>query len=275
MLCGDPGRLRQILLNLVGNAVKFTESGDVSVRISLREKTSSNALLHFSVRDTGIGIPADKIGLLFGKFTQLDSSITRQFGGTGLGLAISRQLVELMGGKICVESTDGSGSEFTFDLDLKLPNGNELSVGQGSGAEDSGIGQGEAPKCFAGRDLLILLVEDHPINQKLFIAILKNLGLKSDLAVNGAEAIKRLASARYDLVFMDVQMPVMDGIEATGRIRSGQTANTGSTVPIIAMTADAMDGGQEKMYRGRHERLHQQTDRSGRGQGKTYPMASR
>ncbi len=382
LLRGDPGRLRQILTNLAGNSVKFTQKGEVAVRVSLVEERETECLLRFSVRDTGIGIPEEKIGALFAKFSQVDASITRTYGGTGLGLAISKQLAELMGGEAGVESKEGQGSEFWFTARLgKQPEGarkessppadlrgvrvlivddnatsreilatrmtswgmrpSEAEGGSGAlqaldraleesdpfriavidmrmpGMDGEALGRaikadkrladtrmvmltslgsrGDAPRfreigfaaqatkpirhlelfgvlsstlsgipasspppgvtrhtaratlnLFAGRKARILLAEDNITNQQVALGILKKLGLRADAVANGAEAVKALESIPYDLVLMDAQMPVMDGLEATRQIRSPQTKVRNHSMPIIAMTANAMQGDRER-----------------------------
>ncbi|WP_201093697.1 PAS domain S-box protein [Thiocystis minor] len=387
-LRGDPGRLRQILTNLVGNAVKFTAAGEVAIRVALETDTGDAVLLRFEVRDTGIGIPPDKLGLLFNKFSQVDASTTRQYGGTGLGLAISRQLAELMGGTIGVASEDGHGSSFWFTvrlekqaegnepytgpldafdgvralivddnasnrdilsarlrfwgmrpdavadgqsalrmlerglaetdpyrvalIDLEMPGMNGDALGRAirtdarlselrmvilpslalrgdprSFAADGfaaylpkpvrqqelwellsvllhvgpernappgiltrhalreSLQKTDAPR-FAETKARILLAEDNRINQQLALGILKKFGLRADAVADGAEALVALASIPYDLVLMDVQMPVMDGLEASRRIRDPGSAVLDHAVPIIAMTANAMQGDREQ-----------------------------
>ncbi|MCE1247791.1 MAG: PAS domain S-box protein [Firmicutes bacterium] len=384
LLRGDPGRLRQILTNLVGNAIKFTESGEVIVRVSVESESDEDVLLRFSVRDTGIGIPQDKINLLFEKFSQVDASTTRQYGGTGLGLAISRQLTEIMGGRIGVISQKGKGSEFWFTvrlekqigggriklsppvelrgirvliaddnatsreilskrmkswemepfeaetgelaikylreasinnkpfhmavIDMQMPgmDGETLcraiksdsmisstkmvmltSLGMRgntrlfremgfsacttkpvrhqelknilSMALNEGIGDDlklmtltkrktneEQINKFADRKIHILVTEDNPTNQLVALGILKKLGLRANAVANGEEAVKALESISYDLVFMDVQMPVMDGFEATKKIRSPESTVRNHHVPIIAMTAYALKDDRRK-----------------------------
>jgi len=235
LLKGDPGRLRQILNNLVGNAIKFTHAGEVTVIVSLVKETKENVFLRFSVRDTGIGIPRDKINLLFQKFSQVDASTTRKYGGTGLGLAISRQLAELMQGEAGVNSKEGQGSEFWFTALLGRQNAKGSAV---SHQRDQKI----LPS-FKDCNARILLAEDNITNQQVALGILKKLGLFADTVANGVEALKALETIPYDLVLMDVQMPEMDGIEATKKIRnSGLKMHN---IPIIAMTAHAMQGDRD------------------------------
>jgi PAS domain S-box-containing protein len=384
LLRGDPGRLRQILTNLSGNAVKFTQQGEIAVRASLVSETAAEAVVRFSIRDTGIGIPAKKRDLLFQKFSQVDASTTRQYGGTGLGLAISKQLAELMGGEAGLESQEGKGSEFWFTARLgkqaagaqakSLPPGDlrevralivddsatsreilttrlaswgmrpvEVQDGPGAlqvlyraledndpfrvavvdmqmpGMDGETLGRAiraderladirlvmltslgtrgdarrfqdlgfaayatkpiryeelkavlslvlteragaepaprpivtrhsahEALNLFASREARILLAEDNITNQQVALGILKKLGLRADAVASGVEALKALEALPYDLVLMDIQMPEMDGIEATHRIRDPQSAVPNHAIPIIAMTAHAMQGDRER-----------------------------
>ena len=374
---GDPGRLRQVLVNLTGNAVKFTSKGEVVVTVSLVSETVEHALVRFAVRDTGSGIPEDKLFTLFKSFSQVDSSITRKYGGTGLGLVISKQLVELMGGEIGVNSTEGKGSEFWFTVQLtkhlappqveiklaEVQNAHilivdndeagrqklaelvrswkarpEVAENGGSAlcalikAEEAGDpfqvaiidkqlpsldgvtlaqtiksdarikntsivlmtnlgerGEGRLMKeigiagylakpvkksdmfdCLAvilagaaskqpvhqlvtkhliseirRSNVRLLLIEDNEVNQQVALGLLKKLGYKADVTNNGAEAVNALMTKDYELVFMDIQMPVMDGFEATRRIRNPQSGVRNSQVKIIAMTANAMKGDRE------------------------------
>lgn len=384
LLIGDPGRLRQILINLVGNAIKFTHKGEVSVRVSLIVNNEKDVLLHFSVKDTGIGIAEEKIGLLFGKFNQVDASMTRKYGGTGLGLAISKQLAELMGGDAGVKSTEGNGSEFWFTallgkqpagtktekisyadlrgtrilivddnttnreilttrmnswgmrpveakdgpealeilsrsikekdpfriavIDMQMPGMDGETLGRRvrtdnrfsempmvlltslsskenfqhfkevgfaayatkpirhlelktilstilheSEAEEPNpqslnkqIIAAEMKNQFVGRNVRILLAEDNMTNQLVALGILKKLGLNADSVGNGVEAVNAMKTISYDLVLMDVQMPEMDGFEATRQIRNFQSEISNRWIPIIAMTAHAMQGDRER-----------------------------
>jgi PAS domain S-box-containing protein len=237
LLRGDPGRLRQILTNLVGNAMKFTRVGEVKVAASLERELAGEAVLRFTVSDTGIGIPQDKLGLLFAKFTQVDASTTRRFGGTGLGLAISKQLAELMGGEIGVRSEAGRGSEFWFTSRL----------------EKQAAGSKRKPQVVASHGLSdalrasvrILLAEDNITNQQVALGILRKLGLKADVVANGREVLTALRTIPYDLVFMDVQMPEMNGLEATREIRAARDGVLNPAIPIISMTAGAMRADRE------------------------------
>ena len=234
-LRGDPGRLRQILTNLVANAIKFTEKGEVEIRVALEEENESDCVLRFSVCDTGIGIPEDKIGALFNKFSQVEASTTRKYGGSGLGLAISRQLAELMGGGVGVKSLPGKGSEFWFTA--------RLGISLGLGEPDEGAQpEDQTTVRLNGR---ILIAEDNSTNREVALGMLRNLGLRADAVANGAEAIRALESIPSDLVLMDMRMPVMDGIEAARQIRNPQSAVLEHDIPIIALTADAMQSDRD------------------------------
>jgi PAS domain S-box-containing protein len=234
-LIGDPTRLRQVLLNLLGNAIKFTESGEVALRVTSDDSSTPGAL-RFAISDTGIGIPDDKLGVVFERFTQADSSTTRRFGGSGLGLTISKRLVELMGGRIWVESGVGEGSVFSFTVPL------EIWAGATPRAAEP-IGAATGPQLPA---LRILLVEDSPDNRAITVAYLRDTPYRVDFAGNGAVACEMFASGNYDLVLMDRQMPVMDGLTATRAIRKWELANQRAPTPIIALTAAALKGDREK-----------------------------
>ena len=233
---GDPNRLRQVLLNLVGNAIKFTESGEVALRVGTDAASSAPDALRFTISDTGIGIPGEKLGAVFERFTQADSSTTRKYGGSGLGLTISKRLVELMGGSIRVESGVGTGSVFSFAVPLAPWAGPARRAAESAGAD------AELPL----PPLHILLVEDSPDNRTITVAYLQDTPYRVDLAENGAVACEKFMAGRYDLVLMDRQMPVMDGMTATRAIRAWEQANQRPPTPIIALTASALKGDQEK-----------------------------
>ena len=242
-LMGDPGRVRQILVNLVGNAAKFTESGGITVRVTREGGDSRRADIRFSVEDTGVGIPEDRRKLLFLPFSQVDPSTTRRHGGTGLGLAISRQIVELMGGRIGVESGAECGSAFWFVLPLEVAG--EVSVEEATEPPDQPRIYGRSGSdSVDGRDRYrILLVEDNHVNQKVAIRLLERLGYTVDAVANGIEALRSLDLVPYDLVLSDVQMPEMDGLELARTIR--RLPGAVSRIPIVAMTAHAMKGDRE------------------------------
>ena len=263
-LNGDPSRLRQVLVNLAGNAIKFTPRGEVAVQVSLLTASDDHTEIRFAVRDTGIGIAADKLDGIFLKFTQEDASTTRKYGGSGLGLAIAKQLTEMMDGKIGVTSEKGVGSEFWFTacftqstppVDASLPPadsaptgvvpGDLMSGDQTFGGRTLGTTR-QTHRQFNGAAVRILLAEDSKINQMVAIGILNSLGLSADAVANGAEAVTALESIPYDLVLMDVQMPEMDGLEATRQIRSPHSAVRNHQVPIVAMTAHALRGDRER-----------------------------
>ncbi len=245
---GDSLRIRQVLLNLAGNAVKFTEQGEVRVKVARLAKG-----LRFEVSDTGIGIPEQARNRLFNNFSQVDASTSRKFGGTGLGLVISKRLIEGMGGRIGIESVEGKGSCFWFELPLEATSADALEE---SGPRDLATApaaplQAQAPAPEAGPSgsaeaqerPRILLVEDNKINQKLALAMLTRLGQSVDLAENGREAVVAADRQRYALILMDMQMPELDGPEATRQIRAGTGPNKGS--PIVALTANAMQADQQ------------------------------
>ncbi|NLH83246.1 MAG: response regulator [Phyllobacteriaceae bacterium] len=238
-LYGDAGRLRQVLVNLLGNAVKFTEKGFVFVRVDLDgERRGANGVaLRIRVQDTGIGIAAADLGHLFLKFSQLDGSITRRFGGTGLGLAISRELIEKMGGHITVESRLGEGSTFTVVVPL------EVASEKAAPASDASPPADVARPGETRTGLDILLAEDNPTNTLVAVRLLENMGHRVTAVADGRAALAALAGRRFDLVLMDVMMPVMDGLTATKLVRSGDRATAG--VPIVALTANALAEDRE------------------------------
>jgi PAS domain S-box-containing protein len=234
-LVGDPTRLRQVLLNLLGNAIKFTESGVISLKVEPHKDDSVPTALRFTVTDTGIGIPQEKQARVFDRFTQADSSTTRRFGGSGLGLTISKRLVELMGGRIWVESEVGRGSMFAFAVPFEV----WLSAGRVVAAP---IGAGpEAPL----PPLRILMAEDSPDNCTITLAYLEDTPYRIEVAETGAIACKMFMEGRYDLVLMDRQMPVMDGLAATRTIRGWEKEHNRPPTPIIALTASALKGDRE------------------------------
>ena len=251
LLRGDPGRLRQILVNLGGNAVKFTDNGKIVIRISLESEDERNATIRFAVSDTGIGIPANRQDILFSPFTQVDGSTTRQYGGTGLGLAISKHLAELMGGSIGLESEVGKGSTFWFTAVFE-----KQPTGPGSADEkfakiecEGAIERSAAESTISENDkrkIRILVAEDNPVNQKVAQAMLKKMGLRVDVVADGQEAVNALQTVPYDLVLMDCQMPEMDGFEATLCVRQEGSKALNPRIPIIAMTAATMQGDRKK-----------------------------
>ncbi|MBF0270922.1 MAG: response regulator [Magnetococcales bacterium] len=247
-LLGDPVRLQQILLNLMGNAVKFTEQGRVELRVTRQEGPEGHVALTFRIEDTGIGIPLAQQEKLFAPFRQADASITRRFGGTGLGLSICKHLVERMGGTIELESTPGKGSAFSFTLTLKqdpesLPDPTPSRSRVDSPTPATPFAPDSSPTQTHGlRGARVLLVEDHIINRKVAEELLKSLGLTVELATHGLEAIHMARENRYDAILMDIQMPGMDGCEATRRLRAEPGL---SRLPIIALTAHALTGDRE------------------------------
>ncbi len=237
---GDPHRLRQMLSNLVGNAIKFTAHGQVRIEAHEVERSGKIALLEFIVTDTGIGIPEDKQSTLFKPFTQADSSITRQFGGTGLGLSIVRSLARLMGGDVGVESLPDQGSRFWFRIKTDLV-ADGADSRQATRSGEQGASSVTPPTQLSGH---VLIVEDNPTNQKVIAALLRKLGLSTSLAEDGQQAVDAITQGQgntADLVLMDLQMPVMDGYIATERIRQWETENGRPRQPIIALTADAFE----------------------------------
>jgi signal transduction histidine kinase/CheY-like chemotaxis protein len=223
---GDATRIRQVLLNLAGNAIKFTETGGVTVHASILAPQT----LRVSVADTGVGIPPEKQSLVFDAFEQADSSTTRRYGGTGLGLAISKRLVEMMGGTLGIESAVGKGTRFWFDIPLVAANAPQFAR------------QGNAQV----QGLRVLVAEDNLVNQRVVCAMLEKMGIAVELAHDGQEAVAKVAAERYDAVLMDCQMPVMDGFEATRRIRQLESAR--GRVPVIALTANQFDEVRDECF---------------------------
>jgi CheY-like chemotaxis protein len=233
-LVGDPVRLQQVVMNLVGNAVKFTDAGRIAVEVSREQDPGDALVLHFVVRDTGIGIPADKQRLIFDAFTQADASTTRRFGGTGLGLSIASKLVALMRGRIWVESEVGRGSVFHFTGHFgcaRAPASKTPAARRPSPALDP------HPRC-------ILLAEDNAVNQVFMSRMLTKRGHSVTVVDNGRAALRALADGPFDVVLMDVHMPEMNGLEAAAAIRADEVG-TGRRVPIIALTAHAMKGDRD------------------------------
>ena len=236
-ISGDPTRLRQILINLLNNAVKFTEKGGVSIYVSSTRLKEGEHEIHFAVKDTGIGIPEDKMPRLFQSFSQIDASTARKYGGTGLGLAISKKLVEMMEGRMWVESEVGKGSVFHFTIRAEPVTNGSVDI----------VKPGTYPASDHQRQLdtslSILVAEDNPVNQIVTRKMLNKLGYRADVAANGKEVLQALEARAYDIIFMDVQMPEMDGLEATKEIR--RRCPVGGP-KIIAMTAIALKGDREK-----------------------------
>jgi CheY-like chemotaxis protein len=236
---GDAGRIRQIVSNLLINAIKFTERGRVSLSVARKQDRNGVPVFAISVQDTGIGIPREKLPCLFNDFVQIDASLTRNFDGAGLGLAISRRLARIMGGDISVESAPGEGS--TFICELPLPIVGAAVHTRGAQSID---GISDAVDRRPGEGCRALLVEDNPVNQQLGQRMLERLGCSVDLARHGQEALDLLAVQCYDIVFMDCQMPVMDGYAATAELRrrEGHRRRT----PVVALTAHAMEGDRDR-----------------------------
>jgi CheY-like chemotaxis protein len=234
---GDASRIRQVVTNLVGNGVKFTRSGRVHIGASCEKQDAQECVMRVSVEDTGPGIPPEKVDLLFQKFSQLDGSTTRSHGGTGLGLAISKQLIELMAGSIGVGSHPGEGSTFWFTLPLTVD------------AEPCPAAVAKTPgtlildRMFAGSSIRVLVAEDNVVNQRVATRMLEKMGLRADVACNGREAVEMFKVSPYQVIFMDCQMPEMDGYAATKEIR--RLEGPVRHAAIVAMTAEAMTGARE------------------------------
>jgi len=250
LLLGDRLRIKQILLNLACNAVKFTESGQVAIKASLRRRIRDRVSLEFSVADTGIGIAAEKRGDLFKPFSQVDESHTRKHEGTGLGLAIARRLVDLMGGEIGVESDEGKGSRFWFRITLATSTQGPCASALATAGEslEFPLYKPRKPSSPAAPSLprrRVLVVDDNKINRKVATRFLDKMGCVAEEACDGLEAVAKVKSNRYDIVLMDCQMPVLDGYDATLRIRANES-ETHTRTPIIALTANAMEHGRSR-----------------------------
>jgi signal transduction histidine kinase/HAMP domain-containing protein len=232
---GDPTRIRQILFNLIGNAIKFTHKGSISVTLDFEDPTHN--FLRFSIADTGTGIPKDKQHLLFQNFVQADSSITRRYGGSGLGLTISKNLVELMGGRIWFESEVGRGSSFSFAVPYQ-PTQDPI--------EEKPMHDSSQPVNIPAGKLKILVVDDTDDNRFLFITYLKHFAFDISQAENGKEAVRKVQQENFDIVFMDIQMPIMDGYAATQQIRAWEKQQGREAIPIVAVSANAMSEDIQK-----------------------------
>ncbi len=235
VILGDPTRLRQILVNLLSNAVKFTEKGEVVISVFSRKLEGDNFEIHFAVKDTGIGVPEDKLGRLFQSFSQVDASTTRRYGGTGLGLVISKKLVEMMGGKIWIESEVGRGSTFHFTIQAESTLKEPVDTFKPISCFDADIQEN------LDHDLQILLAEDNQVNQIVTQRMLNKLGYRADIVANGIEVLQALERETYDVILMDILMPEMDGLDATKAIRQRWPGGP----KIIAMTASALQGDRE------------------------------
>ena len=238
-LIGDPERLRQVLNNLIGNAIKFTHEGAVRVSVNLESRTPAAFSLVFAVQDTGIGIAPDNLSMIFDPFAQADASSTRPYGGTGLGLAISKKLCEAMGGRIWTESSLGEGSTFYFTTTFKIPARSSVEVEPATQPDKNGDPSPDR------RSLNILLAEDDVVNQKLIRRLLEKRRHEVVVVSDGQSVLDKIAERRFDLILMDIHMPVLDGLETTKRIRKRE-AGGGDHVPIIALTASMLDQDKER-----------------------------
>ena len=250
---GDQLKLRQILMNLVGNAIKFSECGQISIKATLEHRNVDTAKIKFSVKDQGVGLTKEESEQLFQPFVQCDGSMTRNYGGTGLGLSISKRLVKLMDGEMGVESNKGEGSKFWFCVEQhigkrgsnRLHETLQSSLAATPQGESAGDLEDLASTLEQQREELIMVVEDHPVNQKLILIFLQNLGFKAQIAQNGQVALEILSQSHpYSLIFMDVQMPKLNGYDTTAAIRKIEESS-GKRIPIVAMTAHAIEGSRE------------------------------
>ncbi len=241
-LTGDPTRIRQILINLIGNAIKFTDKGKIFIKVQMNRHTKYECTLLFEVEDTGIGIPEEKTDKLFQSFSQVDTSTTREFGGTGLGLIISKQLAELMGGTIGFTSLENKGSVFWFTVALRHQEAKH------AGKKAKSTQSAPAAASSMSSNIKFLIAEDNLVNQNVVKLMLKKLGHSVTIAKDGLEAIQLFEKEIFDVILMDIQMPVMDGEEATKKIRSMEK-KTNNHIPIIALTANAMKGDKERFLK--------------------------
>jgi signal transduction histidine kinase/ActR/RegA family two-component response regulator len=258
-LCGDVSRLRQILSNLVGNAIKFTEKGLVAIDVSVAENHDDHVHIRFGVKDTGIGVEKDHLPNIFGAFQQQDASTSRKYGGTGLGLAICKQLVEIMGGVIGADSMSGEGSVFWFEIPVDLQEDSSAQTAfkfarnespklceDDANATSNALLHARKTIEAMDREVRILVVEDNIVNQTVAVRTLNKMGCSADALHDGSEVVHKLGSTKYDLVLMDVQMPKMDGFETTKAIREYEAKSETGRIPIIAMTAHALSGDRER-----------------------------
>jgi signal transduction histidine kinase/CheY-like chemotaxis protein/HPt (histidine-containing phosphotransfer) domain-containing protein len=249
---GDPVRLRQVLLNLLSNAFKFTHSGGVMLEVACLSQNLTDAEIKFSVKDSGIGIPLEKIPGLFDAFTQVDGATTRKYGGTGLGLAISQNIIKLLDSEIKVQSTEGEGSEFYFVLHMhreskRVALGNfARPIGEWGIEQQADLKKGQEDEKGGVDYFRVLLAEDNAVNQRVVQAVFKKLDYSLDIANNGEEVLASLKAGSYDLILMDCFMPIMDGFDTTRRIRGGEAGVENGDIPIIAITASAMTGDRER-----------------------------
>jgi CheY-like chemotaxis protein len=252
-LRGDPFRLRQVIMNLLGNAVKFTDSGSVRIDVTTQRLATGAVAVSIRVQDSGIGITPEAQKRIFENFSQGDGSTTRKYGGSGLGLAICKRLLEQMGGSISVDSVPGRGSAFQVDLNLPPADGPVIAQSRAYDGSSDPVGQAApapAPEPAPGLRLgplcgKLLLVEDNPVNQAVGVAMLRRLGVECVLAADGAQAVQRVREAVFDIVLMDCQMPVMDGFEATAQIRR-LPGRRGEQLPIVALTANTMPDDEQR-----------------------------
>jgi CheY-like chemotaxis protein len=244
VLRGDPGRLRQVLTNLLSNALKFTQRGEVNVRVREIARTDTDRTWRFEVKDSGVGIPADVLPKLFRSFTQADGSTTRRYGGTGLGLAIVKRLCVLMGGDVGVESQLKQGSTFWFTVRFQVASPDQ--VAQNLGRSSVPLKGPTRPPDSA--PLSVLVAEDHAVNREVAVRLLEHLGCEVQVADNGRKAREATLERNFDLIFMDCQMPEMDGFEATRAIRAHELSSGSQRTPIVALTANALVGDPERCF---------------------------